>query len=93
MPRRKSRDAKPSGLADAVRSRVQRHKPGPKHWLTKLAENQQDELLEARRQFQAGEFGRVSASELARRIVEVAGESSKPMPLPSAKELALWLGR
>lgn len=50
-------------------------------------------MLEARRQFQAGEFGRVSASELARRIIEVAGESSRPMPLPAAKELALWLGR
>lgn len=89
----KSRAAKSDGLIAAVRSRVTPTKPGPKHWLTKLTAAQQAEIAEARRQFQAGEFGRVSASELARRIIEVADEAKPKMRLPSWKELSLWLGR
>ena len=78
-------------LADAVRAAPAHTKPGPKGFLDRLDPAARDEILELRRQFQAGEFGSLSAMEVARRVHDEAAQ--RGWRLVGAKEFALWLRR
>lgn len=82
-----------ASLIDAVRERIDADpiRPGPKHWLVKLPTDAREELLHLRAQFLAGNFGRSSAMEVARRTHAIAAE--RGWAFPSIKEFALWLRR
>ena len=78
-------------LADAVRAAPAHTKPGPKGFLDRLDQTAQDEILELRRQFQAGEFGTLSAMEVSRRVHDEAAQ--RGWQIVGVKEFSLWLRR
>lgn len=78
-------------LADAVRQSVTLKRAGPPAFIERLPRDAQDELLEVRRQFQAGGFGDASAMEVSRRVHAFAAD--RGWKLVSVKELSLWLRR
>jgi hypothetical protein len=80
-----------AALADAVRERVRGIRPGPKPWLERLPPDVQEQLLDVRRRFQAGEYGSASASEVGQLVAETAAE--RKWLVAGWKEIALWLRR
>lgn len=78
-------------LADAVRERVRGIRPGPKPWLDRLPPDVQEQLLDVRRRFQAGEYGGASAREVGQLVTEAAAE--RGWSVAGCKEVALWLRR
>ena len=78
-------------LADAVRERVRGIRPGPKKWLDRLPPDVQEQLLDVRRRFQAGEYGAASAREVGQLVTEAAVE--RGWAVAGCKEIALWLRR
>ena len=80
-----------AALADAVRERVRGIRPGPKPWLDRLPADVQEQLLDVRRRFQAGEYGGASAREVGQLVTEAAAE--RGWAVAGCKEVALWLRR
>ena len=78
-------------LADAVRERVRGVKPGPKPWLERLPPDVQEQLLDVRRRFQAGEYGGASAREVGQLVSDAAAE--RGWSVAGWKEVSLWLRR
>ena len=86
-----AKTSKPVSLSDVVKNTVSHTRPGPKGFLATLDESAREELLELRRQFQAGTFGTLSALEVSRRV---HGEAEKRgWSIVGVKEFALWLRR
>jgi hypothetical protein len=81
----------PVALADAVRERVRGIKPGPKPWLDRLPADVQEQLLDVRRRFQAGEYGSASAREVGQLVTDAAAE--RGWSVAGWKEVSLWLRR
>ena len=78
-------------LADAVRERVRGIKPGPRKWIERLPSDVQEQLLDVRRRFQAGEYGAASAREVGQLVTDAAVE--REWAVAGCKEVALWLRR
>ena len=78
-------------LADAVRERVRGIKPGPRKWIERLPPDVQEQLLDVRRRFQAGEYGAASAREVGQLVTEAAVE--RGWAVAGCKEVSLWLRR
>jgi len=90
-PRVKTKSRSPVALADAVRERVRGIKPGPKPWIDRLPPDVQEQLLDVRRRFQAGEYGGASAREVGQLVSDAAAE--RGWSVAGWKEVSLWLRR
>ena len=87
----KTKSPSVAALADAVRERVRGIRPGPKPWLDRLPPDVQEQLLDVRRRFQAGEYGGASAREVGQLVTDAAAE--RGWAVAGSKEIALWLRR
>lgn len=79
------------GLCDAVSDLIRPVPPGPKHWTLKMPSEARDQMLELRRKFQAGEYGRASAAAVAAQARQYCLDHG--WPIVAVKELSLWLNR